>query len=93
MRRLLVCATVAVVCCGCGSIESSMGTRRDNGTVRAVTHGRVRLDGLTVHQAAGATVPAVSIQVGVTSPAFTGTEQGGASAQADGNQVTPQVKK
>ena len=89
MRYLVMCATVAVVCCGCGSIESSMGTRRDNGTVRAVTHGRVRLDGVTVVQAPGATVPALSVVIGETSPEFHDTEQGGASATADGNQVTP----
>jgi hypothetical protein len=88
MRYLVMCATVAALCCcGCGSIESSMGTRRDNGTVRSVTHGKVRIEGLTVYQAEGATVPAVSVQLGVTSPTFADTDQGGASAQADGNQI------
>jgi hypothetical protein len=88
MRFLTLCATVAALCCcGCGSIESSMGTRRDNGTVRAVTHGKVRIEGITIHQAAGAKVPALSVVIGETSPTFADTDQGGASAQADGNQI------
>ncbi len=89
MRTLLTAVACVVACCGCGSLESSMGTRRDNGTVRSVTHGKVRLDGVTVVQAAGATVPALSVTIGSTSPTFKDTDQGGASAQADGNAITP----
>ena len=91
MRTLLAAVATVLLCCGCGSLESSMGTRRDNGTVRSVTHGKVRLDGVTVVQAAGATVPALSVTIGSTSPTFREVDQGGASAEAraDGNTVAP----
>ena len=78
---------------GCSTLESTMGSHREQASTRvSLTAKGIRVTG--VQQAAGATVPAVSIVIGETTVANEDSEQAGASieaeaeATAEGNTVT-----
>ena len=69
----------AALCAGCGHLDSNMGTERLAGVNEA--HVRIVVKG---DVSASATQPGISISL-----ANERIEQGGASAQADGNTVAP----